>query len=1164
MQHFPEDLQSEEQLIKHSNKCKFMKKFREPRASLSFSERKGFALTKIFRMVRFTLFCFFLSLIQVMAIDSYSQQTRISINQHDQRLEDVLKTIEEKSEFFFLYNRDLINVDQTVDVNATNQTIKEILDEVLKGTDIHYSVFNRQIILSNLEGNSGLINQQQKSVSGKVTDSTGSGLPGVSVVVKGTTTGTITDFDGNYTLANVPVNVTLVFSFVGMKTQEIVVGTKSSIDVKLEDETIGLDEVVAVGYGVQKKSNLTGSISKVENEAMLNRSITRAEQALQGKTAGVQIIQTSGAPGASPAIRVRGFSSNVATPPLYIVDGLRTNDIGLIDPNNIESMEVLKDASSAAIYGAEAGNGVIIITTKKGKKGEGSISYNYQMVTNKLANIPKLMNARQYINYMTEGDLITSDKINSLWDGKTDTDWADAAFETSMMKKHNLAFEGGNDRGSYNLSLSYLDYDGIVKGKDDFLQKVSGMLNADYKIKDWIKVGTNNLFERWKGKSVAESNEYGSLLGAVLAMDPLTPVVYTPDNLPLFMKNLISSGNTLLTDESGNYYGLSQFFESDHVNPLIIRDRVNSEGQGVNLIGSIYAELTPFKDLTFTSKLGYRVSSTGSYSFSPVYYANNIIHVDKIGVGRTNSNSVYYQLENYANYTKTIGEHSFAGMAGISYSEPYSTSVSASGDEITKDNPVFRDLNYLTATATKGVSGGYSNTGRQFSYFGRLNYNFKDKYLLQGSLRRDASDLSVLPKANRWGTFPAASAGYVVSKENFFPKSTPITQLKVRASWGENGSIGPLSGYRYAATISSPESYPYWPGIQYQVGSYPNKLQNPELKWETSEQIDLGFDLMAFDSRLVFTFDYFNKKTRDLLVDVVPPYETGVGSVTVNAGNVLNKGFEFEMSWRDKIKDFNYSISTNISTLKNKVTYLDPSISRISGANFHTNQGITVFEEGYPIWYMRGYKLLDIDDKTGDPIYEDQLTIDTNNDGVKDKKDGIINDNDKVMIGSAIPDLTYGLTLNASWKGFDLTVFGTGSYGNDIFLAMTRNDRPRSNGLTVYYNDRWTPTNTTASKPRPNSNGVDKYWISDDVVFDGSYFRIKQIQLGYNLPQRLVNKLAMKNFRVYVSMDDWFTFTDYPGFDPEAASAGATSSLGVDKGAYPISRKTTIGFNVTF
>ena len=1129
-----------------------------------FTERGDKRLfIKWLRIMKLTTFMLLVTCLHLSA-GVYSQQTRLDISLENTTVREMLKLIEDQSNYFFLYTNEDVDVERKISVHVKGEKVETILDRIFDGTDVKYQISDRQIVLTK-ENRIGYFNfQQPKTVTGRVTDSGGEPLPGVTVLIKGTTQGTITDFDGNYTISNVPATGTLVFSFVGMKTQEIPVSSQSTINVMMAEDAIGIEEVVAIGYGTMRKSDLTGAISKVESEDLVNRSITRPEQALQGKTAGVQVIQTSGAPGSGPAIRVRGFSSNVSTPPLYIVDGLRTNDIGLIDPNNIESMEILKDAASAAIYGAEAGNGVIIITTKKGEKGEGKISYNYQMVTNKLTDLPELMNAEQYVNYMTEGNLISQDKINSSWDGNTDTDWADATFETSMMMKHNLSFEGGNDRGSFSASLSYLDNDGVVKGKVDYLERVSGMLNADYKVKDWLKIGTNNIFERWKGRSVSQNSEYNSIMGSVLVADPLTPVSYSPDNLPASMTNQINAGNTLLTDKDGNYYALSEFFESELVHPLISRDRVESEARGTNFIGTLYAELQPIKELTLTSKLGYRISSTSSYSYSKVYYVSAIAHADKISVARTNSNSVYYQWENYANYTKQIGDHSLTGMAGISYSQPYHDSVSGSGDEITKDNPLFRDLNYLTPTATKGVSGGYSEEGRQFSYFGRVSYNYKNKYLAQASVRRDASDLSVLPEGNRWGTFPAASLGYVISEEDFFPQSTLIDNLKLRASWGQNGSIGPLGGYRYAATISSPASYPYYPDFRYQVASYPTKLENPELKWETSEQLNLGFDITAFDNRLNFAFDYFNKKTRDLLVDIAPPYETGVGAVTVNAGNVLNKGLEFEVGWRDQIGDFNYSVRGNLSTLTNEVTYLDPSISRISGANFHTNQGITVFEEGYPIWYMRGYKLLDVDDATGDPIYEDQLTIDSDGDGIKDEKDGLINDDDKVMLGSAIPDFNYGVTLNASWKGVDLTVFGTGSQGNDIFLALTRNDRPRGNRLTEFYYDRWTPENTAASKPRPNSNGVDKYWVSDDVVFDGSFFKIKQIQLGYSLPKRIINKIAMSNLRVYVSFDDWFTFTDYPGFDPEAASAGATSSLGVDKGTYPISRKTTFGVNITF
>ncbi|BBE20338.1 TonB family protein [Aquipluma nitroreducens] len=1065
---------------------------------------------------------------------------------------EALKQIESQSEYYFYYNNDEIKSLEGVSINVDKKEIKEVLEKLLNGTNLEYKIIDRYIALKrkNENGSEPAI-QQQKSITGKVVDSGGNPLPGVTVVVKGTTNGTITDIDGNYSIGKIADSSTLQFSFVGMKSQEVVIGNQKSINVTLLDETIGIEEVVAIGYGTVKKSDLAGAISQVKSADMENRTIVRAEQALQGKTAGVQVIQTSGAPGSNPTIRVRGFSSNSSSDPLYVVDGLRTSDIGSIDPNNIESMEVLKDAASAAIYGAQAGNGVVLITTKKGKKGEGKISYDFQYVTNKLARIPKVMNAQEYVNYMTEANFITPAEISALWDGKTDTNWADVAFENSIMQKHNLSFMGGNDRGSYNLSLSYLDQNGIVKGDDDVYNRVTAMANADYNINSWLKVGTNNIVERWKSKSVTENSEYGSLLASVLTMDPLTQPYFDANNLPSYMQDLINSGKTLLKDEDGRYYGLSQIYKSDNVHPLLMRDRADAKNEGASVMGTIYAEMKPIKNLTITSKLGYRGAFTGSYHFNYIYYANDVTKNDNIEVGRTNANSIYYQWENFANYVYTLGKHNLTTMLGTSYSEPYSTTVTATGNAILKDDALYRDLNYLTATATKTVAGGYSNVGRQFSYFGRFIYNYADKYVLQGSLRRDASDLSILPIESRWGTFPALSAGYTISNEDFFPKNTPINTMKLRASWGQNGSTGPLGGFAYRASIGTIGSYPYSDAIDYQIGSAPSTLSNPQLKWETSEQLDFGVDIRAFKNRMTFGFDYYEKKTKDLLVSITPPYETGVASTAVNAGNVTNKGLEFELNWSEKIRDFSYSIHGNLATLKNSVTYLDPSISRINGASFHTQQGITVFEQGYPVWYMRGYKLLDISDATGDPIFQD-----TNNDGA-------ITDDDKVMLGSGIPDFTYGLTLNAAYKSFDITVFGTGSYGNDVYNCLTRIDRPRGNKLEIFYTDRWTPTNTTASKPRPNANGEDKYWISSDAVMDGSFFKIKQIQLGYTLPKTLCKKMYISSLRVYSSVEDAFVFTSYPGFDPEA-SAGSTTLLGVDKGAYPNSMKVLFGINVTF
>jgi TonB-linked SusC/RagA family outer membrane protein len=1112
---------------------------------------------------------FFLSMLLAKGTEAQIIQSvrdvKISVDLRDASLRECFTEIEKKTSYRFSYDHFLIDNNIKISLNSKGKVLSELLLEISREAELKFKQINNTINVQKMdnlsEGQQLEIVIQGITITGRViSDEDQGGLPGVNVVLKGTTQGTVTDVEGNYSIDVPDENAVLVFSSVGYISEEVLVGASSVINMTLVPDITALEEIVVIGYGIQKKSDLTGAISQVKSSDMENRTITRPEQALQGKVAGVQVIQTSGAPGKSSTVRIRGFSSNSSSDPLYVVDGLRTDDIGAIDPNNIASIEVLKDAASAAIYGQEAGNGVILITTKTGTKGSSKITYDFQLASNSLTRIPKVLNANEYINYMTEANFIAVDEISNLWDGTTDTDWTDVAFESSLMQRHNLGFQGGSDKGSYYLSLSYLDQDGIVKGNADTYKRLTAMINADYQVAPWMKVGVTTTIERWKSRSVSENNEYGSLLASVLTMDPLTGDVYDADNLPAHMQSALDAGRPLLTNEQGQYYGISAVFASEQVHPMIMRDRAEPKPGGANILGTIYTDVTPFEGFTFTSKLGYRGGFFNDYNFDHIYYGSPVATRDNINVTRTNTTSYYYQWENFANYLFNIGDNNFTVMFGTSFVDNESISVTGGGNDITKNDPLFRDLNYLTPTANRTVSGGY-NLGRQWSYFGRLIYNYKDKYLLQASVRRDAGDLSILPVENRWGTFPAVSAGYVISNENFFPQETIISQLKLRASWGQNGSTGPLGGYAYRSAITGSESYPFSSAIDYQIGSAPNTLDNPEMRWETSEQLDLGLDLRVFNDRLTFTFDYFEKKTKDLLVQVTPPYPTGVSSVTVNAGNVLNTGFEFELGWKDDINDFSYSVDANLATLNNEVTYLDPSISRIRGASFHTIQGITAFEVGYPIWYMRGYELEDIDNETGDPIFVDQKTIDSNNDGIPDEADGVINDEDKVMIGSAIPDFTYGFTLNAGYKGFDLIVFGAGSYGNDIYNTFTRTDRPRGNKLKVFYDERWTPENPEASRPRPGGN--DNYWVSSGVIFKGSFFKLKQLQLGYTLPKPLLQNTFIGNVRAYVSLEDWFVLTNYPGMDPEA-SAGSGPNMGVDKGSYPNYRKAVFGLNLTF
>ena len=959
-----------------------------------------------------------------------------------------------------------------------------------------------------------------QGIKGTVIDENGEPVIGATVAEKSNPkNATITDFDGNFTV-NVNAGKIIQITYIGYETQEA--AAKNGMTIKLRPDNKVLDEVVVVGYGVQKKSSVTGAISQVKPEDMENRTIANAQQALQGKTSGVQIIQSSAAPGSSPTIRVRGYSSN-----------------------------------SSSIYGAEAGNGVVLITTKKGKPGQGKISYDFMFTDESLARIPKMLNSEQYIQYMDEGNIFTKDYLLKNWDGVTNTAWTDVAFNHGHMQKHALSFTGGNERGNYYLSLAYLNNNGIVKGDADVYKRLTATINSEYKIKDWLKVGTTNQIEKYDVRSVSSNNEYGSLLTSILMLDPLTPDTYTAENLPYQMVNAQANGKQLLQDENGNYYAVSKFYAGEQYHPMIMRDNGLSKNQGFNINGSIYGDFTPAKGLTITSRFGYRLAGSNNSSTSLPFYGNGVQSRDFLDFSAGSSTSIYYQWENFANYMKTFGGHTVTAMVGMSFQKSTSNNVNGSltangEDALKKNDPLFYYLNYANASATKGVSGE-TNESTKYSYFGRLSYDFMGRYLLQASLRADAADLSKLSKKTRWGYFPAVSVGWTLSEEKFFaPLKSWFDSLKFRASWGQNGSLSALGGYSYSTDMALGGLYPFSSGINYTQAAAPSTMGNDDLKWETSEQLNFGFDGILLGGRMTFGVDYFIKKTKDLLVwGTTPSLIIGGSTSPMNAGNVENKGFEFELGWRDHIGDFNYSIRGNLSTLSNKVTYIDPSITRLSGSNFHTYT-ITYFEKGYPVYYFRGYKFAGIDSETGNPLFEDL------------DDDGKVSDGDLTCIGDAIPDFTYGITLTAAYKGIDLTVFGTGSYGNQIFNCINRPDYAASNRLKeVFYDNRWTAENKNGTVPRAGANDMDKYACSSAMVYDGSFFKIKQIQLGYTLPKSLINKVFLSHARIYASLDDFFTFSKYPGFDPEAAT-NATSGMGIDKGGYPTSKKVVLGLNIEF
>lgn len=1018
----------------------------------------------------------------------------------------------------------------------------------------------------------------QMQVRGIVTDIQGEPVPGVTVLELGTQNGVITDIDGRYSISVPGAASVLQFSFVGMETREIAVGNRSVIDVVLNEVSTDLDELIVVGYGTMRKSDVSGAISSVRSDALQNIITSDAAAALQGKASGVQVLSNSGAPGQGATIRVRGYSSNSGEiGPLLIVDGLQVDNIQYLDPSMIESIEILKDAASAAIYGAQAGNGVVLITTKTGAlaKGTSSISYDVNYANQRLARHPQIFGAEDFIVYKKMSGLpIETQLETNKYDG-TDTNWFDAVFAPSWSQKHTMTFQGGNNQGNYFTSINYIHNDGIVKGDKDVYKRLSAQINADYNIKKWLQVGTNNSIEKWSTKSVPHMTQYGSLMNSVLTLDPLTPVYYSsPDQFAPTMKQAYDDGKIILKDpDNGLYYATSKYITDDSGNPLLQRDRVDSENRGVTLRGMIFGNLKPVKGLVITSRLGYRIAQSNEHRFNTPYYATAQAKSDDYNISANTNTSLYYQFENFANYNITIDQHAITAMGGMSYIENSWDNVTTSAqgpDILTGYEPNFRYMDYVKSNMVDGQEktvksyGNLPGKSAQISYFGRLVYTFDNRYTLQANFRADAFDSSKLPANNRWGYFPSFSAGWNVSNEKFFTENINMDTfsfLRLRASWGQNGNINVLKDYKYSTTIAYNSSW-YQYGVEDSgpsYGSKPSGLANPNLRWETSEQLDLGVEMRFLRNRLAFSADYFDKKTNDLLVNINPVPELGVAETTVNAGSVLNRGFELEASWRDIIgKDFSYSVSANISTLHNEVTYLDPSISRLEGATGGvdgTNNPIrTAFEVGYPIWYFRGYQYEGVNPETGEAILTDI------------NGDGNISDGDMTYLGKAIPDFTYGLNISLAYKGLDLNMFGAGVGGNNIFSVLYRADTPMRNSLKYYYDNAWTPDNKGASMPNPQAVATDwHFWGSSASMFNGAYFKIKQLQFGYTLPEEITQKALINKLRLYVSLDDFFTFTNYPGVDPETATVStAPQRAGFDNGTYPQSKKVTFGLNITF
>jgi TonB-linked SusC/RagA family outer membrane protein len=1020
---------------------------------------------------------------------------------------------------------------------------------------------------------------QALQVTGRVTNkTTGQSLSGASVMVKGTTTGTTTDANGNFSISVPNSNSVLVVGFAGMDNMEVAVTRSGSITVEMNERPTSLNEVVVIGYGQTKKSLVTGAISSVKSEQLETVSSTRIDQALQGRVAGVQVSPTSGQPGAGLNIRIRGTGSNRNSSPLFIVDGVRTGGIEYIDPSEVASIEILKDAASAAIYGAEGANGVVIISTKTGRRNSAEIAYSGQYgVQSVKKDFIKMMNAQQYQQYLQEAG-VSGRPTPADVAGLQGTNWLNEVLGTAPQMHHSLTFSGGSDRSTYLLSGTYFSQEGVVGGEKSKFDRYTVRFNGDNKVKSWWNIGNRLSYSHHVRRAISDNNEFGSILGSALVMDPTTPVTYSngaayPAHVQAAMAGTTPDGTPisklLRYDPNGNLYGISNYLRGEYGNPLARIELARGSNVQDKIVGNVFSELDLLKGLKFTTRFGVDLAFQTGHGWTPTFWYSSE-SLNTIANGYDYSNKWFtWMLENFATYNRKFGNHNFTLLAGTSQQKTHETHMGGSYSGLFKEEDRFSYADFVPDNVDRIGSIELDRT--LASFYGRLSYDFKNKYLFNATLRRDGS--SLFAPGYQWGTFPSVSAGWVISNEDFYSGlSNTVNYAKLRGSWGQNGSLSSVGLGEWRNSISV--TGPYYNGVGVNLqGAAPNSLANPELTWETSEQLNFGLDLGLLSNKLNVTVDYFKKTTKDLLTGGNAPMFVGNNIRTVNAGNVENKGWEFEIGYRNRPSRagaFSYEFNANLTSIKNNVTYLDPNSPLLPGTGVGTGWTATAMQQGFPIWYFQGYKTAGIFQNTAEvssylaktgitgynPKPGEPIVVDVNG----DKQ--ITPGGDWTMIGSPHPDLTYGFRVNLAYKGFDFLAFVQGQSGNEMIMAFNRTDRSTANKPLFFYTNRWTGEGSTNTWFAANASNPYVY-NSDLMVFDGSFTRIRQLQLGYTLGAQTASRLRIKNARVYVSLDDFFTFTKYPGVDPEGGSNGG-NSIGLDRGGYPIPRKALVGLTFNF
>ena len=1014
-------------------------------------------------------------------------------------------------------------------------------------------------------------------------------LPGVNVVVKGnTSTGTITDFNGTFTLS-APADAILSISYIGFKSQEIAVKGHKDIKIVLQEDSETLDEVVVVGYGVQKKSVVTASIAKVSADDLASTAPVRMDNALKGLASGVTVTSSSGQPGAAAQIRVRGVGTirteNGAADPLYIVDGMPLEGgLDYLNPNDIASIEVLKDAASGAVYGARAANGVILVTTKTGKIGKTKVTYDFSYGWQSAWKKRDILNASEYALMINEGAINAgiAPKFSDPYSYGQGTNWQDEVFNNNApMMNHQVSVSGASEKVNYLFSLGFYTQDGIVGGNFDRsnYERLTLRSNTQYtlfdesKERNWLnslKVTSNLSYARIKSTNFDDNSTWGTPLGSALALSPILNVYDETEEAikAQFDKYGTTAEYTPVYDpRNGKLFSIPGEF-GEMSNPIAKLSLPGDKHWSHKFVANFSAELQLWDNLKFKTSYGADLSFWGYDGYRPLYYLRSGESSTQSSAYSRKEDGTVWQLENVLMYDKSIDKHSFSVLLGQSAKKSSGSYLYGSRNNITNYSRPYIDASTgLAANADRDAAGAPSVDATLASIFARASYNYDERYMLQVTVRRDGS--SRFGPNNHYAVFPSFSLGWNLTNEKFMNKRPNwLTTTKIRLSWGKNGNEN-IGNFKYTVLTSPGNNAIFGSSENVINGVKASGLANPDLKWEESEQLDFGLDFGFFNNALTFTADYYKKKTNGMLMEMNIPFYVGEAKPIGNVGKMENSGIELEAAYKFRVSDWNFRVSANASYLKNKLIEYGNESGWENLDSFQGTGDIIRAENGKPFPFFYGYKTAGIFQNTDEvKAYKNdkgELLQPTAVPGdvrfVDVDGNGIIDANDRTDIGKGMPDWTFGFNLGVSWKNFDLNMMWQGTAGNDIYDATRRTDIATSN-LPSWMLNRWTGEGTSNRIPR-FVQGDNVNWQSSDLyVYDGSYLRLKNIQLGYTLPAALTQKVFISSLRFYVAAENLFTFTKYHGFDPEISSGG--TSLGIDYGVYPQARVWTIGASLSF